>query len=147
MDIVRGRFGDIIDGPHGHALWAFLNHPETIIRMETATSLGRAAVEPLGPFLLQAFPKVAQQDRFKQATGFLIRQVLEARGFPVYRPCRITRSGLFTSGMRYVAKEHSGAADDPVSSPNPHSRFEIQPGDIEFITVGSVETIIHEVPE
>lgn len=103
MNVQRGRFGDIIDGPHGSALWDFLNRADNIIRMETATLLDCVAVEPLGPLLLREFsPGVARADRFKQAVGFFAKQVLEGRGFRVHRShCRIPREGLFSSGTRY----------------------------------------------
>ena len=49
------NFRDIYETDLGKALWVFLKRPDNVVRMETATFLERAAVEPLAPGLLVEF--------------------------------------------------------------------------------------------
>lgn len=107
VDYIPKNFGDLFGTGLGKALWAFMNEHDTLIRMETATYLGRPAVEPLGPLLLNEFGDKVREHRVKQMIGHMVRQVVEARGYIVDRQgVRITRSGnLFTSGTRYVRRE------------------------------------------
>ena len=98
------RFVSTYEKENGRELWKFLNEPENVIRMETATYLSRPAVEPLSPFLLSGFGDRIREDRMKQMTGHMVRQVLESRGYRVDRNnVRITRNGnIFTSATRYM---------------------------------------------
>ncbi|TXN17263.1 hypothetical protein FV219_00480 [Methylobacterium sp. WL122] len=99
------QFSDVFNTDLGQAIWAFLQEPENLIRMETATYLGRPAIEPLSPILEARFGEPVFADRIKQMTGHMIRQVVENRGFRLDRMgVRITTPGSrFTSGARYVA--------------------------------------------
>ena len=101
-----GRFASTYEAENGRKIWEFLNEPESIIRMETATYLFRPAAEPLSPFLVSQFGDAIKEDRMKQMTGHMIRQVLESRGYRVDRSnVRINRAGnIFVSATRYAAE-------------------------------------------
>jgi hypothetical protein len=100
-----GTFRELANSPIGQGLWAFLNEPDNIIRMETATYLERPAVEPLSPGLLRQFGDEVRGDRVKQMIGRMVRQVLEARGHRIDRQnVRIPApANIFASGTRYTA--------------------------------------------
>jgi hypothetical protein len=120
-DYNPGSFSDVFNTPMGKRLWAYLNEHENLIRMETATFLGRPAAEPLSPGLLATFgdevkppqnPK--KHDRIKQCIGNMIRQILEPRGYQIDRQnVRIDKvpRQMFTSATRY--KLSTGNKDKP----------------------------------
>lgn len=101
------KFAMTFKDESGQALWDFLNEPETVIRMETASYLSRPAVEPLSPSLLQRFGPMVKRDRIKQMIGHMARQVMEAKGYSLDRSnVKITRVGnMFASASRYVKVE------------------------------------------
>jgi hypothetical protein len=87
-----------------------MKRPDNVVRMETATYLDRAAVEPLAPGLLRMFGPEIAEDRLKQMIGHMARQIMEALGFELDRSgLRITRESMFTTAARY--KEPSGTRD------------------------------------
>ncbi|MCZ7583362.1 MAG: hypothetical protein M5R36_08550 [Deltaproteobacteria bacterium] len=107
------------EGTLGRRLWDLVNEPEMIIRMETATALGRPACEPLADILLERFPELtttkeavkrgkafkSRHDRIKQMIGHMIRQVMEKQGYQYDQPSvRITSRDFFRSGSRYIKK-------------------------------------------
>ncbi len=102
------KFAHTFKDEGGQALWDFLNAPETVQRMETASYLGRPAVEPLSPFLLKRFGPAVKRVRIKQMIGHMARQVMEARGYRLDRSnVKISRNGnIFASGSRYVKDNH-----------------------------------------
>lgn len=86
----------------GPAIWDFLRRYDNIIRMETATFLDRAAVEPLGPYLLEEFGEDVNQDRYRQMIGHMARQIMEALGYELERTSlRLTRINMFTTAAAY----------------------------------------------
>ena len=99
------RFSSTFDNEGGEDIWNFLNRPENIIRMETATYLVRTAAEPLSPYLLSKFGDTIRAPRLKQMIGHMIRQIMESRGYHVDRNnVRITTTdNMFTSATRYMA--------------------------------------------
>lgn len=105
LNYEAARFAGTYKAQNGRAIWTFLNEPENIIRMETATYLSRPAVEPLSPYLLDRFGDAVRQDRLKQMIGHMVRQLLENRGYRVDRNnVRITRDGnMFASATRYLS--------------------------------------------
>jgi hypothetical protein len=104
------NFRDLFQTDLGQAIWAFMKRPENVVRMETATYLDRAAVEPLSPGLLRMFGPEIAEDRLKQLIGHMARQIMEAMGFQLDRTgLRITRESMFTTAARY--KEPSGSRD------------------------------------
>jgi hypothetical protein len=104
------NFRDLFETDLGQAIWAFMKRPDNVVRMETATYLDRAAVEPLAPGLLRMFGPEIAEDRLKQMIGHMARQIMEALGFELDRSgLRITRESMFTTAARY--REPSGARD------------------------------------
>ncbi len=91
----------------GQAIWNFLNERENVLRMETASYLGRPAIEALSPMLLQRFGPSIKRVRLKQMIGHMVRQIMEARSYRLDRSTvKITRIGnMFASGSRYVKAE------------------------------------------
>jgi hypothetical protein len=79
-DYNAGPFTDIAS-VWGQQLWVFLNEPITIHAMTNASDDGRPAAEAIAPELYQRFGENIKQDRVKQFTGFLIRQVMERTGY------------------------------------------------------------------
>jgi hypothetical protein len=102
LDYQPQNFRDLFESELGQAIWQFMKRPENLVRMETATFLERAAVEPLAPGLLLEFGPEVAEDRLKQMIGHMARQIMEAMGYEIERPgLRITRESLFSSGARY----------------------------------------------
>lgn len=86
----------------GRLLWDFMRWRETVIRMETATFLDRAAVEPLGPYLLEEFGESVNEDRTRQMIGHMARQIMAALGYELDRTSlRLTRVNMFTTAAGY----------------------------------------------
>jgi hypothetical protein len=67
--------------PIGQRLWVFLNQPEIIGRMETATDLGQPALEAVEDQLLATFGDAILADRIKQMIGRMVRQIMESNGY------------------------------------------------------------------
>jgi hypothetical protein len=102
------NFRDVFETELGAGVWEFLIRPDNVIRMETASFLERAAVEPLAPGLVAEFGPDIAQDRIKQMIGHMVRQIMEAVGYEIDRPgLRITRESLFSSGARYQPQNQS----------------------------------------
>ena len=100
-----GTYSDLAGTPDGRKMWEFLQGREIWIRMETATYLGRPALEAIQPQLLHAFPDVIREDRWKQMVGRMVRQVMEFRGYQLDRNgVRLKRNELFMSASRYIRK-------------------------------------------
>lgn len=89
----------------GQQLWRFLNEEPVIVRLETATELGRPAVTGIEEPLLRRFRKKVVNDRIKQMLGHMVRQVLEGRGYCVQKQNVIINSALFSKGTRYGRPE------------------------------------------
>jgi hypothetical protein len=89
-----------------------MNSPENIIRMETASFLGRPAVEPLSTELLRDFCSEVAQDRVKQMVGHMARQVMESLGYRIAQQnVRITRNRVFSTGTRYSRPVEPGKTE------------------------------------
>src|ERR1700687_3488144 len=88
LDYDAQNFRDQFETELGQEIWAFMKRPENLVRMETATYLGRAAVEPLAPGLLRMFGPGIAEDRLKQMIGHMARKIMEAMDF------ELDRSGL-----------------------------------------------------
>lgn len=102
------NFRDLYETDLGKEIWQFMKRPMNVVRMETATFLERAAVEPLAPGLLDKFGSEIGDDRIKQMIGHMARQIMEAIGYEVERSgLRITRESLFASAARYRKRGES----------------------------------------
>lgn len=99
------NFRDLAESPVGYEIWPWLIRADNVVRMETASYLERAAVEPLGPTLVADFGEPVADDRHKQMIGHMVRQIMEELGYElVQQGVRITK-GLFTTGARYQREE------------------------------------------
>ena len=99
-----GRFSDIHETKLGKDVFKFLIEHDNIIRMETASELGRPALEPLGDRMIGRFGDPVKADRVKQFIGFATRQVMESRGFQLdAQGVKIRVGALFTVASRYRA--------------------------------------------
>lgn len=68
--------------PIGPQLWDFLNRPETIARLETASELSKPALQGIGEQLLREFGKdVLDKKDIKQMIGDMVLQIMEWRGW------------------------------------------------------------------
>ena len=67
--------------PDGQKLWSVLNRADVVARMETASDLGRPALEAVEDILLEELRTVILRPRFKQMAGRMTKQILEGRGF------------------------------------------------------------------
>ncbi|MCB0637362.1 MAG: hypothetical protein KDC54_12125 [Lewinella sp.] len=104
-DYDPGRFTDVSDTPIGKKLWAFLNKPETVASLEVASDLGKPAVCGIENTLLEEFAEDILEDRIKQLTGHMIKQIMESRGYVVDQNNVSIRSVPFTKGTRYKKPE------------------------------------------
>lgn len=105
-DVYRpGRFSDIAKTATGRDLWKFLNTPQTVHAMEIASELGQPAVAAIGEAALKMFGETMLDDRIKQVTGHMVRQVLERRGFVVDQSDVKINTVPFSKGTRYRRPE------------------------------------------
>lgn len=96
-----GSFTDVADR-WGDRLWRFLNERHSVRQMTDASDEGRPAAEAIALRLHQQFGDLVRQDRVKQFTGFLIRQVMEARGYPhTRRGAKTRRNPVFNRASVY----------------------------------------------
>ena len=98
------RFAKTIRLPDARKLWHWLQTPEVLTIMTTASYLRRPAVEPLSPLLSDRFPALMSRHTGRQMAGHMIRQVLESEGFHLDRSnVRIDRkTSLFRRGSSYT---------------------------------------------
>lgn len=100
------NFRSLYESDLGQELWRVLTRPDNVIRMQTATDLEQAAVEPLGPELLECFSAWVNDERVKQMIGHMCRQIMNRLGYEIDRPgLRIMRESLFTTAARYRRPE------------------------------------------
>ena len=112
-----GSFSDLANTPMGEDLWALMTAPESLIRLETATYLGRPAIEALQLQLLAAFGDSIRENRWKQVAGAMARQVMEYRGYQFVRSgVKIKVKDLFSTGAIYV--KHPRPVETEGDAPN-----------------------------
>ncbi len=101
-----GSFSDLASTSLGNELWNFLNEPNNILVMKTATKLSRPALEPLQEDLLNTFGNDVRADRIKQMIGRMARQVMENNGCQLDRNnVKISNNILFSSASRYAFRK------------------------------------------
>jgi hypothetical protein len=87
------------------AIWDFLRRPDNLLRMETASRLGRSPLEAVSAELIHEFGTSINLPSVKQMIGRMVRQIMEALGYEIERKSlRITRPCLFSSGATYLRK-------------------------------------------
>lgn len=86
----------------GRELALFLTNEANLARAETASDLGRPAVQPLAIPILERFSETAENQRFRQLVGHMLRHIMEARGWALDQTeVRIPGGPLFTRAARY----------------------------------------------
>lgn len=91
----------------GKDIWDFLNEPEMITRLKTASDLRKPAVESIEQQFINRFKRKIEnigheKNRLKQMVGHMIRQVLEPQGYKHEKySVKVSRSKFFTTGSRY----------------------------------------------
>ena len=111
---IPGTFGDIYSLPIGKDIWGFLNTDKVWDMLEHTTYLRHPAAEGVGDLLLATFPNYFSgsslgRDRLKQATGHMIRQIMEANGYELEKykvKCHINK--LFVYAARYTKQKNQG---------------------------------------
>ena len=129
MEIFSPQFKVIVDTDLGQAILNFLKEEKTIVMMETATYLGRPAVEAIVPALDQRFgaqikatesdskhpdypnqpknlnnPENINYDRLKQTIGHMVKVVMGDHGYEIdQNRVKISepRNTLFSTATRY----------------------------------------------
>lgn len=97
-----GRLGlSASEEPMARRLWTFLNAPETVQRMVTATDLGHPAVEGIRDELVQSFGTAITVERNRQRIGHMTRQILEHHGFEIDQTEVKLNAFPFTKATRY----------------------------------------------
>ena len=100
-----GNFKSLAETPLGKKLWPFLNRPDIVTRMDTATDLGNPAVAGIEEALLaefgDEFGEEVLDDRVKQMIGHMVRQVMEAEGYEIEKQNVTIASAVFSKGTRY----------------------------------------------
>jgi hypothetical protein len=96
------HFKKTFESDLGQKIWNFLNLDITKSRMEISTELGHTAAEIVGKNLFQLFGTEVKKDRIKQATGHMIRHIMEELGYKlVKRNVKCKLSDVFTFASRY----------------------------------------------
>ena len=99
-------FRDIFDSPLGQNIWKYLNSIEGINRMILTSELGHPAAEGIGDKLIEQFGEDVKIDRIKQATGHMIKNVMENNGF-VHKQKSVScrkKTEVFVFASRYERK-------------------------------------------
>ena len=95
------KFGSLYVSEIGQRLWAFLIRPDMIARLETASELGKPAVEGIEEQLLHEFREGVLADRVKQMIGHMVRQILEQRDWLLDQSDVKVQSVPFMKAARY----------------------------------------------
>lgn len=95
------KFASLFETDIGQRLWPFLNGPEIVARLETASQLGKPAVEGIEEQLLEEFGAEILADRVKQMVGHMVRQIMEHRGWGLDQSDVKVQSIPFMKAARY----------------------------------------------
>ncbi len=101
-----GVFKSLADAEPGRSLWPFFNRQDVVVRMKTASDLGRPALEGVEEPLLETFEQAILEDRIKQMMGRMVRQVMERHGYEIAAQ-NVKMSGApFSRATRYRRRDH-----------------------------------------
>lgn len=95
------KFASLYETEFGHRIWAFLTEAENVARLETASQLGKPAVEGIEEHLLDEFREDVLADRVKQMVGHMVRQILEQRDWVLDQTDVKVQSVPFSKAARY----------------------------------------------
>jgi hypothetical protein len=98
---VPDKFASLYETPIGQRIWAFLTRAESVARLETASELGKPAVEGIQEQLLEEFREEILADRVKQMIGHMVRQILEQRDWVLDQSDVKVQSVPFSKAARY----------------------------------------------
>jgi len=104
LTYIPETFSSLFNTDLGQRLWAFLNEHETVLRMKTASDLGKPALEGVEEPLLESFEAdvdTLTEDRWKQMIGHMTRQVMAAAGYVIAQQNVKVNSAVFTRATRY----------------------------------------------
>ena len=96
-----GKFASLYASEIGQRLQDFLNRPENITRLETASELSKPAVEGIGEQLLEKFGDDVRENRVKQMIGRMVRKILKRHSWVRDRKGVAVQSAPFTVATRY----------------------------------------------
>lgn len=96
------KFASLAATPLGSQLWSFLNSDSAVACLETASRLGKPAVEGIEEDLLRQFGAKVMDDRVKQMIGHMVRQVMESREWVLDQSDVKVQSIPFTKASRYT---------------------------------------------
>jgi hypothetical protein len=99
-----GRLGLGQDEQFAREAWDFLNEPDIIQRMISATDLGHPAVEGIREPLVARFRELMNVERNRQRIGHMTRQIMERNGFELDQPEVKVNLYPFTKAARYRRK-------------------------------------------
>ena len=95
------KFASLFGSPLGQSLWDFLTQRETVARLETASELGKPAVEGVEGQLLKKFREDVLTHRVKQMVGHMVRQIMEQDNWVLDQTDVKVRSVPFIKAARY----------------------------------------------
>ncbi|GLK70581.1 hypothetical protein KHC23_17285 [Ancylobacter dichloromethanicus] len=95
------KFASLSESDIGQRIWSFLTRPAIIARLETASELGKPAVEGIEEQLLEEFREDVLIDRVKQMVGHMVRQILEQRDWVLDQSDVKVQSVPFSKAARY----------------------------------------------
>lgn len=95
------KFASLYESELGQRIWAFLTRPENVARLETASQLGKPAVEGIEEQLLDEFREEVLADRVKQMVGHMVRQILEQHDWVLDQTDVKLQSVPFSKAARY----------------------------------------------
>ena len=101
-----GQFADVYGrDAQAQEVWDYLHERDNVLRMQTASELGRPAVEALAKRLVERFAPWVEQPRIKRMVGHMTLQVMDANGFKLLKKgARVRVGGLFQRASLYVPK-------------------------------------------
>ena len=96
------NFSDIYNSELGKELWEFLNLSESKLKMETASELGKPAIDGISKSLISKFSNNLNDLRVRQMIGHMIRQIMEDIGYMLDSTNVKTKSNsVFHKASRY----------------------------------------------
>jgi len=103
MEYHTGIYSKLYSTDLGQEIWQFLTKEENLIRMETASDVGKPAVEGVIRQLGGAFGDKLNDLRIKQMIGHMIRQIMENDGYRLdAQNVKVSKGILFNKSSRYV---------------------------------------------
>ena len=109
-----GQFADVFGRDNqAKEVWEFLHERDNVLRMQTASELGRPAVEALATRLVERFAPWVEQPRIKRMVGHMTLQVMDTHGFKLLKKgARVKVGGLFQRASLYVPKTQEGGLNE-----------------------------------